>query len=211
MSIPVPQPRHGFSSFYSMTVMLLWTWAKVSSFLPKFHFLCSIQLIQSLEDEFDGANRRNLRHFIQQDQKNNATLQLGTTDDNSIEGEDEVTMESDPTYYYVSNEKHSLDSSGDMDDKRKLMRIPTCAVFHKIARGKGVPHTFIGECYYLFPSTAALTRTGFQGSFGSGLHSLVLWCVPCNSACMEWIVRLTRLLLTDILISLRVARSESAR
>jgi len=129
-----------------MTVMLLWTWAKVSSFLPKFHFLCSIQLIQSLEDEFDGANRRNLRHFIQQDQKNNATLQLGTTDDNSIEGEDEVAMESDSTYYYVSNEKHSLDSSGDMDDKRKLMRIPTCAVFHKIARGKGVPHTFIGEC-----------------------------------------------------------------
>jgi len=109
-----------------LTIMLLWTWAK------------------SLEDKFDGKNRKNLRHFIYQDAGTDAyhidqdNDIVGVEDDSSISG-------SEPTYYYMPRVGDKTDT-GEVSkrDRKKLHRIPTVAVFHKIAQGKGVPHTFIG-------------------------------------------------------------------
>lgn len=107
-----------------LMIMLLWTWAK------------------SLEDHFDGKNRKNLRHFIHHDAD-----QSDQDKDNGVaEVEDDLSIsDSDPTYYYMPRVSEKADT-GEVTkkDRKKLQRIPTVAVFHKIAQGKGVPHTFIG-------------------------------------------------------------------
>jgi len=81
----------------------------------------------------------NLRHFIGQTQKT------------SVE-EDEIVADdrSEATYYFMKNTgiEKKFDDDDSIDQKRELQRIPTCAVFHKIASGKGVPHTFVGWCSY---------------------------------------------------------------
>jgi hypothetical protein len=45
-------------------------------------------------------------------------------------------------YYYSVRDKIASDERD--EDRRELVRIPTCAVFHKFASGKGVPHSFVG-------------------------------------------------------------------
>lgn len=75
----------------------------------------------------------NLRHFIQQHGG-----EIPPADDDSVTQDSSVP---DPSFYYLSNK--SGDGNLGMEHK-KLQRIPTCAVFHKVAEGKGVPHTFIG-------------------------------------------------------------------
>ncbi|KAF9561755.1 potassium transporter [Agrocybe pediades] len=102
-------------------IMVLWVWAK------------------SHEDNFDGKNRMNLRHFIHHDNRN-GTLSL----------EDEISSDhQDISYYfYKGTAGEALGSDKYLDEKngerKELARINSCAVFHKIASGKGVPHTFIG-------------------------------------------------------------------
>ncbi|RDB17948.1 High affinity potassium transporter [Hypsizygus marmoreus] len=101
-----------------LSIMTLWSWAK------------------GLEDKFDGMNRKNLRHFIQQDDG-------GVTfdDSESMNDADQLT-DRDLSYYYMPD--FDVKPGSELAKRRKLQRIPTCAVFHKIAEGKGVPHTFIG-------------------------------------------------------------------
>ncbi|KIY46745.1 potassium transporter [Fistulina hepatica ATCC 64428] len=107
------------------SVMLFWTWAK------------------GLEDEFDGANRQNLKHFIYQQVPSTSlgpdAIRLGDVPEAAV-SEDETVEESDPEYYYLE-EKHSVDAP---QVKRILTRIPTCAVFHKVTPARGIPHTFVG-------------------------------------------------------------------
>jgi len=99
-----------------LLIMALWVWAK------------------GLEDDFDGKNRMNLRHFIRQKQS-------------EVERDDGSSSEPSETTYYMLN-----DGSGRaevMDEKTgreltEITRIPSCAIFHKIASGQGVPHTFTG-------------------------------------------------------------------
>lgn len=87
-----------------------------------------------MEDEFDGKNRMNLRHFLRQKQ--------GGGDDGSNNDH------ADAAYYMLK------DGSGHtevMDEKAgrdivEITRIPSCAIFHKITAGQGVPHTFTGGC-----------------------------------------------------------------
>ena len=69
----------------------------------------------------------NLRHFIQ--------YGPGSDDKGEVEVEDDATL------YYTTDT--FLDGMSDVERKR-LERIPSCAVFHKMTGGKGVPHTFIG-------------------------------------------------------------------
>ncbi|KAJ7451614.1 potassium transporter [Mycena latifolia] len=100
-----------------MVFMSLWTWAK------------------GLEDKFDGENRTNLRHFIHSDD----------VDELEDEDEDEAEVDEDAKakqleYYYIAE---GLGEKGEAV-KHPLVRLPTCAVFHKIARGQGAPHTFTG-------------------------------------------------------------------
>ncbi|KAF9013196.1 potassium transporter [Cyathus striatus] len=112
-----------------MLVMLLWTWGK------------------RLEDRFDGANRKNLRHFIQQSEKPGG-LTLHDSDDDGITTEDHDTDASEyPMFYYLApNSRSASPDAGEkvVEERKELQRIPTCAVFHKIAQGRGVPHTFVG-------------------------------------------------------------------
>jgi KUP system potassium uptake protein len=108
--------------------MLFWTWAK------------------RLEDEFDCSSRQNLRHFIRVSNKpdpDNVVLKLGTGD--TVVGDDDEDEKS-PSYYYVSSAWDLHRSTGHAINqmKHELARIQTCAIFHKLNRGRGVPHTFIG-------------------------------------------------------------------
>ena len=103
--------------------MTFWVWAK------------------NLEDKFDGKTRMNLRHFIGQGRRR----PISPTDEGEV-------------YYYLRNrvpysstEDVADKELGDTESKGKgLYRLPSCAVFHKIASGRGVPHTFIGESRYIF-------------------------------------------------------------
>lgn len=114
---------------------------------------------QRLEDEFDGANRKNLRHFIHVSEANEDTIlqtrassELNLADGISEEESEKQDEMQNPTYYFVSPEMelaHRKSPSNTLAGQRQLSRIPTCAVFHKIASGKGVPHTFIGTWIFV--------------------------------------------------------------
>jgi KUP system potassium uptake protein len=98
-----------------LMIMSLWVWSK------------------RLEDEFDGQNRMNLRHFIHSNKK--------------PQSDDDVSSEGDyPVSYYYTIRNPSVDGSVDektTELRREIQRIPTFAIFHKLAVGKGVPHTFV--------------------------------------------------------------------
>lgn len=53
-----------------------------------------------------------------------------------------------PCYITLSNAtsipEKRLEAPELLEEKLELARIPTCAVFHKLTPGKGVPHSFIG-------------------------------------------------------------------
>ncbi|KAI5120334.1 hypothetical protein M0805_000394 [Coniferiporia weirii] len=121
-------------------LMTFWTWAK------------------GLEDEFDGANRRNLRHFIMEDNDDSVHLALQSTAAEVLSETDDVNDDfgqygqSQPgaLYYMARTTSHGTpDEKGSregtiVEEKRTLARIATCAVFHKLSLGAGVPHSFIG-------------------------------------------------------------------
>jgi len=110
--------------------MLLWTFGK------------------SMEDEFDGANRKNLLHFIQEKhgmytQTSQDTLE-GVFPDHTVDQLDQLRG-----LTYVSRILEPTDDTDEcakekLIEKRELIRISTCAIFHKYSRGPGVPHTFVG-------------------------------------------------------------------
>ncbi|PAV24186.1 potassium transporter [Pyrrhoderma noxium] len=117
------------------TFMVFWTWAK------------------GLEDKFDGANRRNLRLFISEGDDGANTVHIETADERSLNEHDRgsgVTFERDaPTLYYMARTtmQTPTDEKSMMvweEEKRKLPRIDSCAIFHKLTPGSGVPHSFIG-------------------------------------------------------------------
>jgi KUP system potassium uptake protein len=110
--------------------MVFWTWAK------------------GLEDQFDGVNRRNLRHFIsieatedvrgppaESPQSMNKTIEfdIGIT---NPEKSDVADMQDPQTEKKL---QFFLDGGA---EKINLPRVSTMAVFHKLAAGKGIPHTF---------------------------------------------------------------------
>jgi len=112
-----------------MIFMLFWTWAK------------------RLEDTFDGANRRNLRHFIVAGEKGEVTIPANerphaiVSENDDLDGSEFVQ----DRYFYLARDKAASSSIQEQPEERKeLVRIPTCAVFHKFAAGKGVPHSFVG-------------------------------------------------------------------
>jgi KUP system potassium uptake protein len=62
-----------------------------------------------------------------------------------VEGEDDQSIiDYGHTYYYDTGSSSKDDLEKPDPERKKLQRIQTCAVFHKIAQGKGVPHTFVG-------------------------------------------------------------------
>ena len=95
---------------------------------------------QGLEDKFDGANRMNLRHFISPDEKSSEA---------NYDEDGEKLDPGLPPYFYLPSPAEKAAGEKMVEERRMLQRIPTCAVFHKIASGKGVPHTFIGTCHII--------------------------------------------------------------
>lgn len=112
-------------------VMLFWTWAK------------------GLEDEFDGKNRRNPRHFILNSK--NLPKTVTQIDPPNMERDRFEKCDDDPTEVDVT-------ADTDIDEEEEkgrlrffnyntqmttdLARIPSCAIFHKLTAGRGVPHSF---------------------------------------------------------------------
>ncbi|TCD67128.1 hypothetical protein EIP91_000468 [Steccherinum ochraceum] len=130
-------------------IMGFWTWAR------------------SLEDEFDGHNRRNLRHIIVRRDDDNGlevairspptdTDEIKETKLEHLQDDDLVSISSHElkrsTYYVLEHDYRGADAKKPVGDGESeisdiglkvLARIPTCAVFHKLTIGKGVPHSFI--------------------------------------------------------------------
>jgi len=130
--------------------MIFWTWAK------------------GLEDEFDGSNRRNLRHFISTEVQISEKPTRAASP--SVRSGDEVKDEAGISEMNVATlddqfkEEVSLflhrdapsslaqritgitidDKKAQKEEKMVLARLPTCAIFHKLSAGKGAPHTFYG-------------------------------------------------------------------
>ena len=72
---------------------------------------------------------------------------IKSDDPNAVVSDGDESDDSDPVdrYYYLARDKNASDSiHGEPEDRRELVRIPTCAIFHKFASGKGVPHSFVG-------------------------------------------------------------------
>ncbi|PVG00638.1 potassium transporter [Serendipita vermifera] len=117
--------------------MVFWTWAR------------------GLEDYFDGANRRNLRHFISKEiterllsdpksqrlstsgpsSPTSGVVEIGGTQFQRLQTEQ---LEEPETI----EDLHLYLDTG--DSKVELPRMATMAIFHKLSSGKGVPHTFYG-------------------------------------------------------------------
>ena len=138
-------------------------------------------IFQRLEDRFDGANRMNLRHFIQH----------GDTD----EKEGSVEVEDDATLYFTSDT--FLDGIPGIE-RKKLSRIPSCAVFHKVTGGKGVPHTFIGMTSSSFEDFEIRIDASMKALYDSGLPYLVLWYAHAPLCCLPVRAEIT---VSGILIS----------
>lgn len=78
----------------------------------------------------------NLRHFIYPNDK-----KLNSDDDNSSEEVDHP-----PSYFYsIQNPQYGPLTDDKGVERREIGRIPTFAIFHKLAVGKGVPHSFVCE------------------------------------------------------------------
>lgn len=70
-------------------------------------------------------------------------LHGGSYEDEDGEEDEQVV----PSFSYLSGVPvpgSQVSQDTDEGDRKDLVRIPTCAIFHKLAEGKGVPHTFIG-------------------------------------------------------------------
>lgn len=120
--------------------MLFWTWAK------------------GLEDRFDGMNRRNISRFIAFNTlatpgpvtPMNATLTSRPpgAGDMTYVASDRITSAEDEKApareLYAKPQNLFLVPERDGTPHRPLARVQTCAVFHKLTAGHGVPHTFYG-------------------------------------------------------------------
>ena len=125
-----------------MMIMLFWTWAKVLKLAHVLAF-AHLPLDQRQEDRFDGVNRRNLRHFIIAGEKGVVGIPTRGNPYSITPDADELddAMTVQEQYYYLARDRTVPDQD---EDRRELVRIPTCAIFHKFAAGKGVPHSFVG-------------------------------------------------------------------
>lgn len=110
-----------------LITMVFWSWAR------------------GLEDEFDGRNRMNLRHFI----VSGDNEKFGTPDETGQEFEFGIDQIEKAAATSVSLPISSASKGVKMVDEngktsRELAVLPITAIFHKFAGGKGTPHSFVG-------------------------------------------------------------------
>ena len=156
--------------------MCFWTWAK------------------GLEDSFDSKNRQNLKDFISASANG---LPISSTTDADIASD---TAHASALYYinHVSpnTSSPSLDDSSDekvagqkyhAEETMELLRIPTCAVFHKLTPGQGVPHSFVGfvKQYPALPRVV-VGFLSFSASVSDCANSIILRRFSCLFECFLW-------------------------
>ncbi|KAG8950975.1 hypothetical protein FRC00_007465, partial [Tulasnella sp. 408] len=154
---------YGFavSTVMFVTTSLVALQAFYTKHLP---LVVAIGFFLGLEDHFDGMNRKNLRHFIVVDDTDNsrekkmrkritstqasskpATLTYVAGETIKSQGEsDEVDEDDDTEASIKAHHTLYLVPEEPSQPRRQLARLPTCAVFHKLTAGRGVPHTFYG-------------------------------------------------------------------
>lgn len=112
--------------------ILFWTWAK------------------RLEDNFDGSTRENLRNIILcRDNELDEKASTASEENTVFESAGRVIIAGDrhkdniPRYILTRHPSHDSDDGLKVEPiKKPLARIPTCAIFHKLTTGRGVPHSF---------------------------------------------------------------------
>ncbi|GJE91288.1 potassium transporter [Phanerochaete sordida] len=119
-----------------LSSIMFWTWAK------------------RLEDKFDGSTRENLRHIILCrdedviDEKASTASEEQTVFESSgkrVVIADDVPHDNIPRFILTRQYSHASDACNGLQRamiKKPLARIPTCAIFHKLTTGRGVPHSF---------------------------------------------------------------------
>lgn len=98
-----------------------------------------------------------MRHFISLAEEENDYLMSQTTTMNGDITDELHTKFTDAhaqaqaaALYYVAHASPKVsfetdDAASEMvEEKRELVRIESCAIFHKLTPGQGVPHSFIG-------------------------------------------------------------------
>ncbi|KAF7795026.1 hypothetical protein EIP86_006170 [Pleurotus ostreatoroseus] len=108
-----------------MIIMVFWSWAK------------------GLEDTFDGANRKDVHRLIFR--KNNELL-VGEQTLTEVQYEEAEMREKEKYFIRDATEgspSHAYFPHVDIP-MVELSRLPTCAVFHRLTAGKGIPHSFAG-------------------------------------------------------------------
>ena len=163
---------------------------------------------QRLEDHFDGANRRNLRHFIVTSEKGEIAMP-GLQIPNSIASDRDELEESvsvEERYYYLARDKSATDSVQEhAEDRKELVRIPTCAIFHKFAAGRGVPHSFVG----FIRQWPALPQVVVSLPLINLYHQRAsYWCTPGRSSCRFVSFRLLGFLQASDTMSTKFVRSK---
>lgn len=110
-------------------------------------FQCMVVLkpsVQGLEDAFDGNHRSDLQHVIVREH----TEEIVGHPIAEVRYEDDNASELTENYFVCDPTRHVLDEvlpTKDSDSLLQLARLPTCAVFHRLTSGKGVPHSFAGR------------------------------------------------------------------
>jgi KUP system potassium uptake protein len=132
------------------------------------------QCSQRLEDNFDGSTRENLRHIIlckDEDSPYDEKLSQATEERTIVDNLPRVTigeLHNDNIPRYILSRQESNDSDVGlrkaMTTKKPLARIPTCAIFHKLTTGRGVPHSFASE-YLQSSSTLIHVLTSTLAAF----------------------------------------------
>ncbi|EKM48262.1 uncharacterized protein PHACADRAFT_203032, partial [Phanerochaete carnosa HHB-10118-sp] len=117
-----------------LSSILFWTWTK------------------RLEDDFDGSTRENLRHVIlcREEDEVDEKASTSSEDRTMYEATGHVVIASErpkdniPRFILTRQQSHDSTTGHHKagQTKKPLARIPTCAVFHKLTTGRGVPHSF---------------------------------------------------------------------
>ncbi len=131
-------------------------------------------------------------------QNESQTASTSNEDDFPEKDEEGIDIER-PLYYMTSSsfptstrrvrqrmsDEKSISSTDSEEERKELVRINTCAIFHKLTPGRGVPHSFIGFIRQ-WPSLPRLVvrRLLFPNLFSIDHPSF--WCIrsfsPCTSS-----------------------------
>ena len=134
-------------------------------------------ILQGLEDNFDGRNSQDVQHLIRRQIQQSSGVVVDEPEiEYSVEDEDDMKEK----YFIQDDSKDRLFSAvvprGEAKALLELARLPTCAVFHRLTVGRGVPHSFAG----FIRQWPALPRVVVRISQWSGAYPYIPDAVRCT-------------------------------